>query len=103
MTIESLPNRVVADDPTRPKTLAAAAKQFEALLIAQLLKSARESGSGEWTGEKDGPLSSLQEIAEQNLAEVLASQGGFGLADMIVSQIETRLKETQDGRAPVDK
>lgn len=72
--------------PDIPKNLVDAARQFEALLIAQLLKSARESGSGDWTGEKNSPLSSLQEIGEQHFAEVLASQGGLGLAAMIVSK-----------------
>jgi Rod binding domain-containing protein len=80
-------NSIPQGPDTPPKNLADAAKQFEALLIAQLLKSARESGSGDWTGEKGGPMSSMQAMAEQNLAQTLSSQGGLGLATLILSQL----------------
>lgn len=88
--------------PDHPRSLANAAKQFEALLIAQLLKSVRESGSGDWTGERNGPMSSIQEIAEQSLAEVLASQGGLGLAALVVARMETQ-RESQEIRGPAGK
>lgn len=103
MTISSLAGSPAAARPDDPEKLGSAARQFEALLIAQLLKSARESGSGDWTGEKDSPMSSLQEIAEQNLAEVLASQGGLGLAAMIVSQMGPQTNESQDRDGRTDK
>jgi Rod binding domain-containing protein len=71
-----------SNDPSRIKK---AASQFEALLIGQLLKSAREAGSGGWMGDGDDQTGSpMMEMAESQLASLMASQGGFGLAKMVV-------------------
>lgn len=59
-----------------------AAGQFEALLLAQILKSARQSGSG-WLGGGDAASESATEYAEQQLASLLAQNGGLGLARLI--------------------
>ena len=64
-----------------------AAGKFEALMISQMLKSARQSDSGGWTGEEDQSSSSIMDMAEQHLGELLGSQGSFGLARMVVSQL----------------
>jgi flagellar protein FlgJ len=65
-----------------------AAQQFEALLIGQLLRSARESGGG-WLGGEDLASDSATEFAEQQLAILLAKQGGLGLAALIRHGLET--------------
>ena len=64
-----------------------AAGKFEALLIAQMLKSARDTDSGGWSGEVDQSSSFMMDMAEQQLAELLGSQGNLGLAPMVVSQL----------------
>ena len=64
-----------------------AAGKFEALMISQMLKLARQSDSGGWTGEEDQSSSSIMDMAEQHLGELLGSQGSFGLARMVVSQL----------------
>ena len=64
-----------------------AAGKFEALLIAQMLKSARETDAGGWTGESDQSKSAIMDMAEQHLAELLGSQGSLGLARMVVDQL----------------
>ena len=74
-------------DGKKPDSLKDAAGKFEALLIAQMLKSARKTDSGGWTGEADQSSSSMMDMAEQQLADLLGSQGGLGLARMIVSQL----------------
>jgi Rod binding domain-containing protein len=67
-------------DPSRVRD---AAQQFEALLIGQLLRSERESGSG-WLGSEEDPAGSCAtDFAEQQFAAVLAKAGGLGLADLI--------------------
>lgn len=53
-----------------------AAQQFEALLIAQLLRTARESCGEESSDAAFG-------YAEEQFAAVIAKQGGLGLADVI--------------------
>ena len=74
-------------DIRRTANLKDAAGKFEALLISQMLKSARQSDSGGWTGEEDQSSSSIMDMAEQHLGELLGSQGSFGLARMVVSQL----------------
>jgi flagellar protein FlgJ len=65
-----------------------AAGKFEAMLIAQMLKSARKTDSGGWSGqESDESSSSIMDMAEQQLADSLGAQGGLGLAKMVVSQL----------------
>ena len=60
-----------------------AAQQFEALLIGQMLKSARaESDSSE-----DQSLQPIRDMAEEQIASVLAAQGGLGLARIVSEQI----------------
>ena len=70
-----------------PEKIGKAAKDFEALLIAQMLKSARESGGG-ITGdadEQDETNSTLMELGEQQLAQAMSNSGGLGLAKMVVA------------------
>ena len=70
-----------------PRTTTDAAQQFEALLIEQMLKSARAGGGGEWFGE-DTTGSALSELAEQQFAQVLASGGGIGLARLVATGLK---------------
>jgi len=66
-----------------------AAEKFEAVLIGQLLKSSRESsGSGGWLGGTENQADmSMLETAEGYFAEVLARQGGLGLARLVAQQL----------------
>jgi Rod binding domain-containing protein len=71
-------------EPVRPKRVVDAARQFEGLMIEQMLRSARSSGEG-WLGESaDAAGNIATEYAEQHLAMTLSAQGGLGLASMIV-------------------
>jgi len=63
------------DKPAGPDKVRDAAQQFEALLMGQILRSARESN-----GSSDD---AAMEFAEQHLSTVLAHSGGFGLARLI--------------------
>jgi len=74
------------DSPARIRD---AAQQFEALLINQILHSARGSEGGGWLSLGDDPAGdSATDFAEQQLADTLARQGGFGLARMISEGLE---------------
>jgi Rod binding domain-containing protein len=64
-----------------------AATDFEALLIAQMIKSARESGGG-MTGdsdEQDETNATLVELGEQQMAQALSNSGGLGIAKMVIA------------------
>lgn len=74
----------------RPRDLESAAQQFEALMMHQMLQSARGTG-GSWfgTGEDDEDQASAQamELAQEQFAGALAAKGGLGLAKLIVSRL----------------
>ena len=74
-----------APDPGQAK-LTRAASDFEALLIAQMLRSARESTASD-ADESDGAAtnSSLVEMSEQQLAQTLANNGGLGVAKIVIA------------------
>lgn len=73
-----------ADDPARIRE---AAQQFEALLLTQLLQTAHPSG-GWLGGGEDGAGDTASSFAEQQLAVMMARQGGIGLANMVASGLE---------------
>jgi Rod binding domain-containing protein len=65
-----------------------AAQQFEALLIGQLLRSAREGGGG-WLGSGgDSSSDCATEMAEQQLAATLSQNGGLGLAATVAEGLK---------------
>jgi flagellar protein FlgJ len=69
--------------PNDPAKLRDAAQQFEALLLAQALRSARESEGGWLGGASDSASDCAFELADQQLALAMARAGGFGLAKLI--------------------
>jgi flagellar protein FlgJ len=76
---------VPKDDPAKIKE---SAKQFEALLIGQMLKSMHDSEGG-WLGTGgDESSSTAMEYAQESFAQALASRGGLGLAAVIVKGFE---------------
>jgi Rod binding domain-containing protein len=66
------------------------ATDFEALLLTQMLRSAREAGGMTLTGDDDGSdaNSSLLDLGEQQFAQALAASGGLGIAKMVVSGLK---------------
>jgi Rod binding domain-containing protein len=66
----------------RPKDAADAARQFEALLLAQLLREAHQSSAGD---DKDATQDTMWDVAAQHFAHVMAKNGGLGLAKLIAS------------------
>ncbi len=76
-----------------PAKIKEAATQFESLLIAQLLKSMRQSDGG-WLGtDQDDAGGMMLDVAEEHFAKVLASQGGLGLANLVSQGIRAQQKE----------
>ena len=81
---------VAPKNSNSPEKIKGAAEQFEALMIGQLLKTARQSGSSSgWlgTGEEDEAGQTSVDMAEQQLASVMAKSGGFGLTKMITQDL----------------
>ena len=78
-----------------PERIAAAAQEFEAVLIEQMLKEAHAtSGFGD---EQDQASASMREMADQQFARVIAGQGGLGVTKLLLEklQAEPAGKETR--------
>ena len=65
-----------------------AAGDFEALLISQMMRSARESGTG-WLGSEDQAADAAFSMAENELARAMAGPRGFGLSKIIEQSLST--------------
>ena len=81
-----------SDKTDTPEKISGVAKQFEALMIGQMLKSAREASGGGWLGDeddKDDQTGSLvMELGEQGLSQAMAAHGGFGIAKMVTANLQ---------------
>jgi Rod binding domain-containing protein len=84
-------DKAASDKTDTPEKISGVAKQFEALMIGQMLKSAREASGGGWLGNEDdqddqtGSL--VMELGEQGLAQALAAHGGLGIAKMVTANL----------------
>lgn len=77
-----------------------AAQQFEALLIGMFLRQTREAAIGLDPDAQDGATQTALEIAEERMAEVIASQGGLGLANLMIRGLQGRSIPDQYCRDP---
>jgi flagellar protein FlgJ len=78
-----------------PENIRKAATQFEALLVGEVLKSARESNGSGWMGtDEDDAGSILSEVSEQQLSQALAAGGGLGLAKTIANGLAKTAAKT---------
>jgi len=81
-------HQVLSQAAAKPDQIWQAATQFEALILGQVLKAARESSDKGWLGTGDDQTSDMaMEMAEQGLAQGLAAQGGLGIAKMITAKL----------------
>ncbi|HEY1183092.1 MAG TPA: hypothetical protein VGE89_02840 [Bryobacteraceae bacterium] len=70
-----------------PAKIQDAAQQFEALLIGQILETASQDGGWLGSGE-DSASSCANGFAQEQLAAVMAQQGGFGLSKLIAEGLQ---------------
>lgn len=95
-----------AESSRQPDKIAEVSKQFEAVMIGQMLKAARESSGGGWLGnedDKDDQTGSLvMEMAEQGFSQAMAARGGLGIAKMVTANLERGRSTTasSDAEAP---
>lgn len=89
-----------------PEKILTVAKQFEALMIGQILKTARESSGGGWLSDEDSQDdqtgSLVMEMAEQGFSQAMATRGGLGIAKMVTANLEHGQARTasSDSQAP---
>jgi flagellar protein FlgJ len=79
-----------------PQKQLAAAQDFEALLIGQMLHSMRESGSG-WLGTGDDEAGTTAfGFGEDQLAKALTKGGGLGLSKVIAAGLVAKNAAAQE-------
>jgi flagellar protein FlgJ len=71
---------------SNPAALREAARQFESMFTAMVLKSMREANLGPGLGDSDA-TNTYQEMYDQQLAVQMSQGKGLGLADMLVQQL----------------
>jgi flagellar protein FlgJ len=76
--------RRAAQDPEG--SLKAVARQFEALLLDQMMRSLRTAAPGESLFENEATRM-FTGVLDQEYSRQLAARGGIGLADMLVKQL----------------
>jgi Rod binding domain-containing protein len=78
----------------KPRSVEEAARQFEALMVQQLMKSVRGDGAEGWLGTGDDQASSVaMDMAEAQFAQAISAQGGLGLSKMIAEGLRKPLRE----------
>jgi Rod binding domain-containing protein len=74
---------LASDAAAASSKVESAAKQFEALMIGQMLRTAREN-----TDDPDSSGSTMLDLADQQFSQVLANNGGLGLATLVVKGLK---------------
>jgi flagellar protein FlgJ len=100
-TTQALSPSAKAPNPhDSPEKIQKAAKDFEALLIGQMLKSVRESSFGGGWGTSDQSGDVALDMAEQQLAQLMASNGGLGLAKVITQGLNNAVQNHSHSPTP---
>ena len=85
----------VAADKNDPQAMVAAAKQFEALFIQQMLKSMREASLAQGAFDSDEGRVYL-DMFDKQISLTMAQGKGLGLADMLVKQLRNTVGKVED-------
>ena len=70
--------------------LAAAAKQFEAIFIRQMLSAARQTDFGGGLFDSEA-LGTFRQMQDERFAEIASQTGAFGIAKQIEAQLASQL------------
>ena len=73
------------DDPAK---VLEAARQFEALLIGQMMKSMQSANGGLSGDGEDGSSSCAMEYGQEAFARALSANGGLGLASLVAKGLK---------------
>ena len=88
--IPAVSGTAVPAEVNQPAKVRDAARQFEALLVGQMLKSMHDEGGG-WLGTgEDQAGGQAMAFAEEFLAQAVVQGGGLGLANPIVAGLGNR-------------
>jgi len=96
-----MPAQTLVSGPNKGEKLAKAAKDFEALMIEEVLKASRQSSDGSWLGTGEDQAGGLAvEMAEQQFAQALSAGGGLGIAKMVTANLQRGAARTANSGSP---
>lgn len=72
----------------KPEEIRKATREFEAMWIEMMLHMARPEASATLSGESDSTRDMVLDMADQQIAHLLAAQGGLGLAHLVTQGLE---------------
>ncbi len=72
---------------TKGMSVEEAAREFEAMLVAQLLKTAREAGKMSEDDNEAAGSENYREFAEKYLAQAIAATDAFGFSQLMVKDL----------------
>jgi Rod binding domain-containing protein len=102
MTIDNLPQGFGFGPAGSKIDAPAAAREFEALLIARLLKTAREAGEPLAGASTETGAQGYMELAEEHVARAMAQRGAFGIAQIILKSLEKSEEKASSAAAPAE-
>jgi Rod binding domain-containing protein len=86
--------------PTESEKIADVSRRFESILLGYLLKTMRNAAEVFADGEEQGAgAGMMSDMMDEYLVQNVASNGGFGLGDMIAAQLSRRTGEGGGGDA----
>jgi flagellar protein FlgJ len=97
MTISNLPQGFSFAPAGTNIDAPAAAREFEALLIAGLLKTARQAGEALATAPTQAGAEGYVELAEEHVARVMAERGALGISQILLKKLESVAPATGSG------
>lgn len=102
-TLQSWRNNPEVTGISRNDQLQAAAEQFEAMFLQQILKQMRKAGDvlSEDSLMRSRELDTMRDFHDEVLAEHLAGQRQTGIASMIVQQLGGEPRPSQAMQAPI--
>ncbi|MCX7264762.1 MAG: hypothetical protein EBR17_00235 [Betaproteobacteria bacterium] len=90
--ISAKPMAVPAADSAQVKQIKQTAQEFEAVLLRQMLRELRSSALSE---ANKGSNTSYLEMADEQMANNLAAQGGFGFGKAMANQMIQQVQAAQ--------
>ena len=91
--LSSLPAQLsltTSEGRTEDQKIKESAKQFEAILINELLKSAQPEDGGLFGAGEDETSSATLDMATSQLSQAMANSGGLGISKLVMEGLQRK-------------
>jgi len=95
MTIPALSPGGTAGNATERTQLKAAAQQFEAIFVRQMLADARKARFGDDQLFSSQGMDTFRQMQDERFADIASQTGAFGIAEQLEAQLAGRLPPSE--------